>query len=122
MTKRDLLRQANAAAQKETARTEDKKSETFVDVVATQRPRMGRPPEEPRRQTTVYLPERQIRQLRIAAAEQDKERDQTSLVRSGLEIILALSADNYHRLKAAAQQQNTTIGEIVDQALNEYLR
>ena len=122
MSKRDMLRQANNGAEARTGREPEKEAETYVDVVAKHRPRIGRPPEEPRRQVSVYLPDRQIRQLRIAAAEAEKERDQTSLVRSGLEIVLSLSAETYHRLKAAAQQQNTTIGELVEQALNEYLK
>lgn len=121
MSKRDLLRQANNSAEKPDRETE-KQAETFVDVVADRRPRMGRPPEEPRRQVSVYLPDRQIRQLRIAAAEAEKERDQTSLVRSGLEIVLSLSVENYRRLKAAAEQQNTTIGEIAERAISAYLK
>ena len=120
MSKRELLRKANATGAKDAGMNEEKQPQTFVDVVA-ERKKPGRPAEEPRRQVSIYLSERQIRALRMAAAEQDKERDQTSLVRSGLDIILSLSADNYHNLKLAAEQQNTTIGQIVDQLLSDYL-
>ena len=121
MTKRDMLRQANEAQAKKAEPRAEKKAETFVDVVAERR-RPGRPVEEPRKQVSIYLTEDIIRKLRIAAAEQEKERDQSSLVRSGLEIVLSLSADSYRRLKSVAEQQNTTIGEIVERALSEYLK
>jgi len=72
-------------------------------------------------QVSVYLTPKQARELRLQDAEKEKEADKSAIVRTGLDIVLALSNEEYIALKSAAQQQNTTPGYIVKEALKKYL-
>lgn len=134
-SKRDLLKSANAA-NREQPTSPKKTAETFVDVIASaqqseladvraeepKKNKVGRrSDDEPKTQVSVYLTDSLIRQLRMAAAEQVKEKDKSAIVRTGLEIVLSLSDENYIRLKEEARQKETTVGAIIDQAVTEYL-
>ena len=51
-----------------------------------------------------------------------KEQFKNDLVMMGLDIVLSLSDDDYAEMKHAAEQRGVTPGELVSEALSEYLK
>ena len=72
-------------------------------------------------QVSIYLTPAQDKELRIQSALKEKELDKSAIARMGIDIALALSNEEYATLKAVAQQQGRTAGEIVSEALANYL-
>lgn len=72
-------------------------------------------------QVSIYLTPAQAKELRIQNALKEKESDKSAIARTGIDIALALSNDEYTTLKTVAQQQGKTVGKIVSEALAIYL-
>lgn len=72
-------------------------------------------------QVSIYLTPDMAKELRLQDAEKEKESDKSAIARTGIEIALALSNEEYRTLKAVAEQRGTTAGQIVKDALQAYL-
>ncbi|MDR2043138.1 MAG: hypothetical protein LBQ15_01995 [Clostridium sp.] len=73
---------------------------------------------EGRKQVSLYLPGRMDRELGIQAAAGEKEGDRSALARAGIGIALAISPENYARLRAEAEASGKDAGQIVQEALS----
>ena len=81
----------------------------------------GRKPlKEKNIQVSVYLKPEQAKELRVQDAMKEKENDKSAIARTGLDIVLKMSAETYKNMKVHAEIQNITPGELVEIALKEY--
>ena len=82
----------------------------------------GRKPNEERlSQVSIYLTEGEQKELRVQGALREKEKDQSAIARMGIDIVLALSSEEYNKLKEVAILKEKEVTDIVRAALNEYL-
>lgn len=51
----------------------------------------------------------------------EKETDKSAIARTGLDIVLSLSNEQYLAMKNAAELKGVSVGEIVRNALEKYL-
>lgn len=72
-------------------------------------------------QVSIYLTPAQAKELRIQDALKEKEADKSAIARTGIEIALALKKEIYAALKFAADKAGKTPGQIVQEALEQYL-
>lgn len=72
-------------------------------------------------QVSIYLTQDQARTLRLQDAEKVKESDKSAIARTGLDIVLSLSNEQYIAMKHAAETKGVSVGEIVKEALEKYL-
>ncbi len=72
-------------------------------------------------QVSIYLTPSQAKTLRLQDAEKVKENDKSAIARTGLDIVLALSNEQYLAMKKAAEDKGVSAGEIVKEALEMYL-
>jgi len=70
---------------------------------------------------TIYLTPEEHINLNEQTGIGKKERFNVALARAGLDIVLALETEQYFTLKNIASQQNKTLGEIIKQAVEQYL-
>lgn len=68
-------------------------------------------------QVSIYLTPEQDRELSVQGALKEKEADKSAIARAGIEMVLALGAEEYQKLKSTAEEQGKGIGEIVKEAV-----
>lgn len=72
-------------------------------------------------QVSIYLTPDQAKELRVQDALKEKETDKSAIARTGIEIALSLNKETYAAMKAAADKAGKTPGQIVQEALEQYL-
>lgn len=72
-------------------------------------------------QVSIYLTPDQAKTLRLQDAEKVKETDKSAIARTGLDIVLSLSNEQYLAMKNTAELKGVSAGEIVKEALEKYL-
>lgn len=72
-------------------------------------------------QVSIYLTPNQAKELRLQDAEKEKETDKSAIARTGIDIVLALSNEEYAAMKRKAAVQGVTPGQIVKEALAKFL-
>ena len=83
----------------------------------------GRKPQKEKNvQVSIYLRPDQARELRLQDALKEKESDMSAIARTGLDIVLKMSSAVYGEMKARADADGLTPGELVEQALKAYLK
>lgn len=80
-----------------------------------------KPNEEKLSQVSIYLTEREQKELRVQGALKEKEKDQSAIARMGIDIVLALSPEEYNDLKNEAASKNMEVSDIVKIAIKSYL-
>lgn len=98
-----------------------KDAETVEDEEDAEAPKIGRKPNKEKRiQVSIYLTPAQAKELRLQDAEKEKEADKSAIARTGIDIALALSSEEYKRMKAVAVRDGKTPGEVIKAALAMY--
>lgn len=72
-------------------------------------------------QVSIYLTPDQAKTLRLQDAEKVKETDRSAIARTGIDIVLTLSNEEYLAMKTSAERRGVTPGQIVKEALSKYL-
>lgn len=86
-------------------------------------PKIGRRPNEEKKvQVSMYLTSEQVKTLRMQDAEKVKGADRSAIARVGIDIILALSNEEYLAMQSKANQRGVAPSQIVKEALVEYLK
>lgn len=73
-------------------------------------------------QMSVYPTKQQAKQLKMQAAEGEKEIDKSALARTGFDIVLTLSNEEYNEMKQCALEKRISVGKVVQQALQIYFK
>ena len=83
--------------------------------------RVGRKPDKEKKiQVSIYLTPEQAKTLRIQNAEKVKEADKSAIARVGIDIVLAMSDEEYLYMKEEAKKQGKEPGDILKEALALY--
>lgn len=80
-----------------------------------------KPNEEKLSQVSIYLTEKEQKELRVQGALKEKEKDQSAIARMGIDIVLALSSEEYNALKNESVSKNMEVADIIKKALEKYL-
>lgn len=100
----------------------EKENKTPDPAIVAAPAKTGRKPEERRMQVSIYLTDDQVTGLQQQSGYKQKERDKSALARTGIDIVLALSNEEYATLKGAAESKGQPVGEIVRAALDAYYK